>query len=443
MGFYLDFLRKIFDLVLVSWSYRVFGLGASMTNTREELNMKWCFIFLIAIIYCQIAVAGDVCQIIQNPNDVLKCVVSHHRGLQVAGSEISEAELGIEVARQSPNPSFDLEIVDSQGPGFAVAASYLHTMELGGKRDARIKLAESERDLSKMAYVNRMENIAISTVVDLYRLRHIDHELSVIAEIIATFRKIIRQYKSVGQLSPEQNMSISVFTMAMEESRLSERVLIDERERISLKIETGIGQKIVFSDHLLPQQKTEWLEINSSSSIANSQLELALRDVEVANAEFMVEDSLSWPDLAIGPRIGYESGERNNFNIGVEVSLPLPLYQKNEAGIALKRANLEKNRLKASFTKSRLKSEKVYLVNSYNRIARGINRALSEKQIEISHYNVHTMINRGIVSSAIVIELHRQLFEYHKKLHDQELDGIRAYWEILALEGRVLQEVLL
>ena len=105
-------------------------------------------------------------------------------------------------------------------------------------------------------------------------------------------------------------------------------------------------------------------------------------------------------------------------------------------------ASLENSQIKFRYTKTKLESEKEILIDSYNRIVGGISKTPSEKQIEYSHQNVHTMIKRGIVSAAIVIELHRQIIDYYSKLHEQEILAVQAYWKILAIEGRVLTEEL-
>ena len=404
--------------------------------------MKFLFTLFLLSLASTNAISGEVCETLNTPNDVLKCVVNHHLSIRMGKSELSETELGIEVAKQRPNPDLDVDVTDTSGSGFGTEVSYLHTFELGNKREARIKVAESIRNYTRSDLINRQENLAIRTVTSMYRLRQINHELSVVTEIISTFKKIIGQYRNVGRLGPEQQISISVFTMALEENKLAKNSLLNEREVIVGRIETGIGKKIDFTDKILPELKSDWPKFESKDNLKSSKLQLALHEIDLAKANVEIEKSESTPNLAIGPKFGFERDERNSFSIGIGVSVPLPLYQNNSAGRAKAMASLNNSQLKFNFTKTELESEKQILIDLYNRIVGGISKTLSEKQIEHNHRNLHTMIKRGVVSASIVIELHRQIIDYYSKLHEQEILAVQAYWKILAIEGRILAEEL-
>ncbi|MCB0361354.1 MAG: TolC family protein [Bdellovibrionales bacterium] len=398
-------------------------------------------LLLSLLIITSKAKAASECENFNTPNDVLKCVVENHAAVQVGRAQVSEVSLGIDVATQRPNPQFDFEGTDQIGEGFTSEVAILHTFELGGKRSARMKVAEREKDLSQTDLLSNQEQVSIQTVTDLYRLRQINKELEIVEEIISTFQKITAQYSKAGKLSPEDNMSVSVFSMALEENKLKRNSLINERQGIFARIQGAINKKIEITDKVLPTFKSEWPTLKSTV-IGGSQIKKAKTELELSNATYGLEKAQSWPNLSIGPKVEIENSGRSETRYGLALSIPLPLYQANGGGRAKSLAGVRRSELNLQYTKSRLERQNEYLHEVYSRVSQGIGKALSNKQIGLKHQDLHKMINRGVISAPIVIELHRQIMDYYEKLHEQELDGVTALWQIAALEGRILKEEL-
>lgn len=396
---------------------------------------------LLLICFSASAYAGTECEKLETPNDVLKCIVENHSAIQVDKARVSEVALGIDVASQRPNPEFEFEGTDQIGTGFTAEVALLHTFELGGKRSARMKHAERERDLSQADLMSSQEQLVLQTVMDLYRLRQIDHELEIVEEIVSTFQKITSQYSRAGKLSPEDNMSVSVFSMALEENKLKRNSLTSEKQGILARIEGGIGRKLTINESLLPKVKVDWPDLRPSE-LAGSQILKVKTELELSNAAYGLEKAQSWPNLSIGPKVEIENSGTIETRYGIALSVPLPLYQANGGGRARSLAGVTRSELNLKYTKSRLERQKQYLYEVYQRVSQGISKALSNKQITLKHKDLHKMINRGVVSAPIVIELHRQIMAYYEKLHEQELEGVTALWQIAALEGRVLKEDL-
>lgn len=401
--------------------------------------MKILILFLISL--STSAHASSICDALKTPNDVLKCIVANHAAIQVGKAKVNEVALAVDVASQRPNPELEVEGTDQVGTGFSSEVSLLHTFELGGKRSARMQLAEREKDLLSAELLNRKEQLTVQTVSDLYRLRQIDHEQSIVDEIISTFQRITKQYSKAGRLSPEDDMSVSVFKMALEENKLKRNSLINERQGILARIESGIGKKLSIPKQLLPAIKRDWPSL-SPSDLSGSQIIKAKKELELANANYNLEKSHSWPNLSIGPKIEIENSGETETRYGLALSMPLPLYQANGGGRAKSLAGIKRNEIKLKFERTRLERRKSYLHGVYQRVSQGIAQTLSNKQVSLKHKNLHKMINRGVVSAPIVIELHRQIMDYYEKLHEQELEGVQALWQIAALEGRVLTEIL-
>lgn len=387
------------------------------------------------------AFANSECDNLKTPDDVLKCIVSKHIDVSTKKSEINEISFGIDAAEQRVNPELEAEAVKNKGTGFTSEVSLMHTFELGGKRSARIKIAESEQRLAKLELLSTQEKLILQTVLDLYRLRQINHETDIVNEIIATFKKITRQYLKAGRLNPEDKMSASIFKMALEENKLKKNSLINEKQGILARMESGIERKLNLTPNLLPKIKRSWGVI-SSGELGGYQVKEAQGKLDLARANHNLQKSDSWSNLTIGPKVEFDKGDKNETRFGIALSIPLPLFQTNGGGKAKAMARVKRRELQMRYTRSRLQREKDYLKSVYDRVSKTITKTLSNKQIMLKHKNLHKMTNRGVVSAPIVIELHRQIMDYYEKLHEQEIQGIQALWRIAALEGRILKEKL-
>jgi cobalt-zinc-cadmium efflux system outer membrane protein len=401
--------------------------------------MKRLIIFL-AVLFGT-AYGNSPCETFETPDDVLKCVVNNHAAIQVWQGEVDEKREGINAARQSPNPILEFEGLSRNNSDYSSSLTFMHTFELGDKKEARIRVAEKERDLSMVALLAGQEQLYVQTVTDLYRMRQIGHELMVVGEIILTLKKITDQYSNAGPLNPEDMISISVFSMAREENKLKRSSLINEKEEITARIESGLGRKISFKRNLLPQIKRSWPAIQDGQ-IAGSEILKARSNLELANANYSYEKSLSWSDLSIGPKVEIDKSTKTETRFGIALNIPLPLYHTNDGGKARSLLGVKKSKLQLNYTKNRVNRQNQYHKSVYNRVSKAIAVALSHYQISLKHKDVHSMLKRGVVSAPIVIELHRQIMGYYEKLHELEIKGVNALWNIAATEGRILQETL-
>ena len=50
------------------------------------------------------------------------------------------------------------------------------------------------------------------------------------------------------------------------------------------------------------------------------------------------------------------------------------------------------------------------------------------------------MIDRGVVSPVMVIELHREIIEFYESLHEHELDAVKTRWQYYSLHGKLDKE---
>jgi len=385
--------------------------------------------------------ASTDCKNLKTPNDLLKCIVEHHTDMKVLRSQVKSKMFSVELASQRINPQVEFEALDKIGKGFSLESSLVHTFEFGNKRYARTLFAKSETELLKTDFLKYQEEITIETVKNLYRIRQIDHEIQIIQEIIKTFLKITQQYAQAGQLAPEDEISISVFKMALEENKLKNNALVNEKKEIIEKIQMSISQKLIIEKMHLPKIKKRWPKL-AVMKLSGSQLLQISKKLKLANANYQLQKSNSSQNLSIGPKIEIERDQQTETKIGITLSIPLPVFSSNAPGVDQSLSEISSVTLQNSVIRNRLERKKNYYYEVYKRVSATLNNSLTKKQVVLKNKNIHKIIERGVVSAPIIIEFHRQTMNYFETLHQQELVVVHAFWTIAALEGRILKEKL-
>ena len=102
----------------------------------------------------------------------------------------------------------------------------------------------------------------MNTVVDLYRLRQIRREREITQENIKTFSRLLKKYKRIGKLNPEQRVSVSVFTLAQKENQIKDNALQNEEKQIETRFEIALSRPVVFDIAALPKFSTNWPPLN-------------------------------------------------------------------------------------------------------------------------------------------------------------------------------------
>jgi hypothetical protein len=253
---------------------------------------------------------------------------------------------------------------------------------------------------------------------------------------------MIAQYKRIGRMNPEQEISVNIFTMASEEVRLKLQRLKNEKEKILSEFEVITQSTFRPKSNQLPPVDHKWPELTSFQTKGVLQKEAALK-VDESNKNFKLESAEAWPDLSVGPRVLTSPGPQGGTLWGAAVSLNLPVFNRNGGGKQKALAQKRKSELRNSLINRRVTVEAKLLKNTYNRSSESYTRALASNKVQKKHARIHKMIKRGVVSPPLVIELHRQAIEFYEALHQQELEAVRARWLYYSLFSNLNQKTVL
>jgi outer membrane protein TolC len=409
--------------------------------------MKTAFFLCALVLLPALALADSAVCELKTAQDILDCALRHHP--EVAQSEAARArdEALVRVARQRPNPELESKIVSGDESGqnvLATETSLLYTLELGGKRRARIHQASAQGELAAASLTESQELVALHTVRSLHRLRQIRSELSYLQESLTTFDRIVRQFRSRPVLPPEQAVSLSVFDLAKDEYSLRKKSLVEEETELKTFLEIATGSPYSEMKGILPWPKRSWPKIlgTGETNASSSEVKKAVADLKKAEAGLSLAKSNAWPDFKLGPTVETGTLGRNDSTaFGGTISMPIPLLNLNRGEKAY--AALERVRASAHLEQTHRKTslERTKQLERYRSAVKGVSQ-IRLGDLNKSHHEVEEFFGRGLVPSSLVIESHRQFFEITKILHEQELTALDALWRLYIIDGRVLEEKL-
>lgn len=426
---------------VTSWEFIVLSLVPAImlllfaTFVRAEENTK--------------ATPVAECVRFASPQDVVDCALANHPEAQRAQLSVLQAEHLESAASQRPNPELGGKSVFGNSLGDNVMnheVNLAHTIELGGKRGARMDKALAEKEVVAASALRSREEVLLETQHALYRLRQIRAELHTLDEALETFGRIQRQFRSRPQRTPEQQVSLSVFDIAEGDYQLRKAALETELVTHTQEVELTIGRTFEPVAGVLPPQRKNWPKLAGDvapASFKGSAMNLERAGLKLAEADLSAAQSLSWPNLKVGP--SFESQTSGPFTFqtyGVNLSFELPLLQINGGGRAVARTGLDLAERSLALKERELATQRHILLKKYENSVNAVLASLSHAELEKKHRNTDALFARGIIPSSLVIEAHRQIVDFTKNQNEQELSALEALWKIYVLEGRAFEEKL-
>lgn len=390
----------------------------------------------------RIFVGGGICLLLSSvsfagekpacvPSDYktfLQCAGQVSGDIQIAESQLKAAGELEGIARQWSNPELDAESVKKGAEKGETTLSLMFNLRLGGKRSAEIDEALGEVEKARANRDLGVSRARLDLMLALYRLSHIRNEASVEEESIDTFGKIVSQFQKKPALAPEQEVSLSVFRMAVSDHQLRLTKLRSEEEAVTQGITAVTGYSKDVIQKSLPVRKSNWPSISSNAVKEEApQVRLALGELKVAKAQKDKADAGAWPDLKIGPVLKMQKeGSTTDQLFGLGISIPLPIFTfngaaKNYGGIKLSEAEFS-----YELTKRKTEALQRSLIKKYSDTVAAIKNSLSTKSLEEKHERLERLFFRGVVPSSLVIEAHRQLFELEEKRNEAEREAVEA-----------------
>lgn len=397
-----------------------------------------CLTILLSIVPLSSAAASSCSA--RTAREIMGCALEHHPDVARAQAEVRVASFLPEAAGQRPNPELDSQVTafgsDGQ-PSLATEANVLHTFELGSKRKRRLEQAEARQSAAFARLRRTREQVAVETVLKLHRLRQIASERHSIEESIRTFENLIKSLEARPRRSAEQDVSLNVYVLADADYKFRLAALQKEEDGLTLWFELATGLAKQAIQAALPSDPTQWPEVVVATATISATRQLAAAAVVESKSNLALADSQAWPDLKAGPRIDAESGNgMDSIGAGAAVSLALPLYQRNQGTRRVASAEAEQAQLNLQLTERELSTERQKWHSAYRTAVEVWRKAPKAETIEKRHQRFEDSIHRGVIPASLTVEAHRQMVDFTKARHEDELSALEALWALYVLDGR-------
>lgn len=376
--------------------------------------------------------------------DLVKCSTGQSADIKLSEQKTRTAEQLEVAARQWVNPELDIESVAKGSEKKEQSATLFFSFNLGGKRFAKISEARAEYEKAKVGSLLDVQNSRLSLMLALHRISQLQREIKIEEESVSTFSKIIKQYQSRPALSPEQDVSLSVFKMALSDHQLSLVEVKSDLEKIlsEVVVQTGLLKNDILSN--LPKPTVNWVKISSIESAEESpQLKLAKADLNVSRSLKKQADADSWPDLKIGPtvQVTKEANLPSETLAGVSLSMPLPVLTWNGGNREYARQRIVESEMNYEYTKNKMASHREQLIKKYSNLVDALD-LVNSKSISEKHEKIERQFFKGTVPSSLIIEAHRQLFDLESKRNQSELETLNTLGQILIMDSKFSEVIL-
>lgn len=402
-------------------------------------------ILLIILSWSQSTLAADsqVCEP-KNYRELVSCAERKSSGIAISLQQLKSSEGLVGVAEQLLNPELEADSVYKGSDRSETNATLLFPIRLGGKRNALIGEAKSEAERARAVTGMEIQQSRLEVMLALHRLGQLKRELGLAAESVETYSKIVSQFQKRPALSPEQDVSLSVFRIASADYQLRLTNLKADEEALfhSLTALTGIPKSQLTSN--LPSTKSDWPIVEpANDEAASPQLRIAAADLELARSRKERADAEAWPDLRIGPSIKAvkENGESSTY-VGVGLSIPLPVFSQNAAGKVYSNHRLAEAELGLEQAKRKASATRAQLANRYSQTVRSLKDSISPDVLHGKHERLERQFFKGLVPSALVIEAHRQLFDLEQRRNASEIEALESLGRILILDNKFNEVIL-
>ena len=252
-----------------------------------------------------------------------------------------------------PNPELEFEVAEFGGSGESaefdaavLALSLSQTIELGGKRSKRARVAEIEQDIAGWDYEAKRLDVFTETTKTFVSVLAAQERVELSRNSFQLARKVhhaVTERVKSGKVAPlEQSRAEVIVSTSRIDLQRAERELETARKRLSVAWGSNIplfGEARGAFETVLPGLPSldELIgQITQSPDMTRWDAEIQLR-----RAALKVEEAARIPDLSVAAGIE-RSEETSEDTFLAGVSMSVPLFDRNQGGIAEARYNLSK-----------------------------------------------------------------------------------------------------
>ena len=276
--------------------------------------------------------------------------------LSASRREIAAAAGQIVQSRTRPNPELGYSLEDTQSRTRTQSLQINWPIEMGGKRDARVNVAERNHDVAGADFDTRRADIRASVIAAYFEVLTAEERVALALaseELADKATDVVSKRVLAGKVSPveETKSRVAGAGLRIESSQATGELRAAKlrlasllgRDAVDVEVNSSVADAIPF----LPSTNALRDRLRASPTIRRAQLEIQRRSAIVS-----LERSKAMPDitLSLGVKRPNEL-QRNQILLGI--SVPLPVFDRNQGNVleAIQREEKARDELAAVNTK--------------------------------------------------------------------------------------------
>lgn len=242
--------------------------------------------------------------------------------------------------------------------------------KMAGKRNKAVKLAQSGVKMSEYQFYDLLRTLRFSLHDNFYDLYYKQRSLETFASQIAFLQTVVSVFtaqQARGNIAPKELVRIKSMLYDLQHDHLSlQQDILQRQSELALLIRVPPGTVI---RPVLPEgagEKPQALTYSYQSLLDTARenrydLKIAQETVNYNHLNLRLQKSMAVPDLQVGFSYDKQGNFERNYN-GLNISMPLPFFNRNQGNIKTARVALESSKLQLEGQEDELAHE---VMNSY------------------------------------------------------------------------------
>lgn len=382
-------------------------------------------IFMQLILLVSVQAFAQECPAPKRLNDILSCLKENHYLIQVDKFNVNETRRLGETLGRRPNPILGIETAHGKDSSKQTQVTLSQELDLGGKLSSLKKQGQVTHELVKNKLLLTREDIIQTVLLNLHHYLHIKETLLIDYKVKNSLERVISKLDKRPALNPEQEISKQNFKKQLSEVGNKIFLLEDLQEELLVFFIVNGGYS---RSQLVNVMKGEFhtMELKEDYSAESFKLDQIGLRTKLATQELKFEEGRVWEGVSIGAVFMDEKMDGFNEKLyGIGITIPIPLWQTNQAGKAQATLKLENAKRKYSLLKKKENLEKETLLVRIEKLKKHLRGLPSESELTSDYVRSESLYSKGLIAP----------YTY--------LDSLRMWREITAsrleLEEKILQ----
>jgi outer membrane protein, heavy metal efflux system len=389
----------------------------------------------------------------ETPQTLVNQALQRNPELNFFQAEIAAAKGGVRTAGTLRNPELSTEIGyknsrensgGASGDGAIVALSFSQTLEYPGRIALRKAIANHDRVVAGL----HLEQFRLTLAA---RVRSLAYAITSAHERTKAVQEVASRTQSLADVLKQR--PLAGVAPQVEAQIISANLLAFQRQ----ERESTLAEKTITTElnQLCGRSADATLTVNSSSLVftalsvprlvkaaRSNSFDIRIRQVELAQQGFKVALSKNerFPAIAVGPFYSLENAIDREQRLGLGISLPLPLWDRNAGNIASSKARQQQAEASLALTEREVERRVTQNAASLesNRAEIETWRSGAMAQLREASESADHNYRLGAVPLTTYLEIQKQYLEANSAFNNAQKDALEAAQALEILTGQKL-----